>query len=67
MKITSYIPIITALTFFSCVQDDQYDLPDIVCNDATLPITTTIADVLAMSNTQVTQYPTKGVLEAYVT
>ncbi len=54
--------------FYSCVQDDDYNIPDInSCNDASIPVTKFIQEIYDTSSSNVIQYTASDVIEAYVT
>ena len=56
-----------ASTFYSCVQDDDYEIPSIEnCSEVAIPTTKTIQEIYDNATSTVTQYPNQDVLEAYI-
>jgi len=53
--------------FYSCVQDDDYKIPNIEnCSEVAIPVTKTVEEIYENSTSTVTQYTNQDVLEAYV-
>lgn len=51
----------------SCVQDDDFEIPNVVCNDPSLAVTKTIQEIFDASTETATQYTFPDVIEGYVT
>lgn len=68
MKTTFFKPVLAltllASTFVGCVNDDDYDTPQVNCIETTLVKTKEVADITAGST--VAQYTQDDVIEAYV-
>lgn len=62
--------IFATLALFSCVNDDDYAIPNFECNDPNLTANKTVQDLYAMASTTIAQFPTNvvndDILEAYV-
>ena len=62
--------ILVSFATFSCVNDDDYAIPNFECNDPNLTANKTVQDVYDMASTTITQFPTnivnEDILEAYV-
>lgn len=62
--------IFSSLAIFSCVNDDDYAIPNFECVDANLTANKTVQSVYDMASSTITQYPTnvtgEDILEAYV-
>lgn len=50
----------------SCVNDDDFSVPNIECQDQSLSATKTIEDIYAVSSATTTQYTADDIIEAYV-
>ncbi|RAR46751.1 DUF5689 domain-containing protein [Flavobacterium lacus] len=62
--------IFASLALFSCVNDDDYEIPNFECNDPNLTANKTVQDLYDMASATITQFPTnvvnEDILEAYV-
>ncbi|WP_294821508.1 DUF5689 domain-containing protein [uncultured Flavobacterium sp.] len=50
----------------SCVNDDDYSVPNLECVDQNITVTKTVAEVLAQTTGSATEYTEDDVIEAYV-
>ncbi len=62
--------IFSSLALFSCVNDDDYAIPNFECNDPNLTVNKTVQDVYDMASSTITQFPANvvndDILTAYV-
>jgi len=62
--------IFSSLALFSCVNDDDYAIPNFECVDANLTANKTVQSVYDIASSTISQYPTnvtgEDILEAYV-
>ncbi|MCK0130342.1 DUF5689 domain-containing protein [Flavobacteriaceae bacterium F08102] len=63
---TRLIFFITSLLFLACIQDDDYSIPPIVCDDPNLSSTTSIQEVFDQSTLEPTSYLSPDIITAYV-
>ena len=52
-------------TIYSCVKSDDFDTPDIICND-NLTVTKTVSDIFNIATTTATKYAFDDVIEGYI-
>lgn len=62
--------ILVSFATFSCVNDDDYAIPNFECNDPNLTANKTVQDMYDMASATITQFPAnvvnEDILEAYV-
>ena len=68
MKTTIKYLFFIFLITISCVQDDDYSIPNInECNETVLPPTKTVEEIYTTTTSTTTQYTEPDIIEAYVT
>jgi len=57
---------LSAVLFTGCVNDDDYDVPNLECVDSSFTVTKTVAQVYAAATTTATEYTADDVIEARI-
>jgi len=57
---------LTAGLFTSCVNDDDYNTPELVCNEPNLTVNKTVAQIVAAATASPVKYTGDDVIEGYV-
>lgn len=55
-----------AMMLTSCVNDDDYSVPNLVCNEPNLTVTKTVAEIRATATATATQYTADDIIEGRV-
>ncbi len=61
------VAILTISFFNSCVEDDDFGIPNVVCVDPGLTANKTVEEVFNATTSDATQYTADDIIEAYVT